>query len=160
MKRILLAATTSALLFGTACNSEKKEQPQDQDITELQEKTRESNEESIQQDSARIAIMKSDKSTIGVTDIDPADATFTSRTKTLYETDKGEKMAAVFGYKKTNEGSIAIIQKEGGAAIKLPFSKEEEGNLNFSDGKTTLISTAEGAILIENGAQKVYKKRI
>lgn len=105
------------------------------------------------QDSAVVEAYVLDKSTITINDIDPADTTYTTRSKTLYHPGPdGKPLAVVYGYKTVGKG-MAVVQKVGEKPIILKEG-EKEGNVrNYSNGSVTLQKADTFAFL--NGVQYI-----
>lgn len=100
-----------------------------------------------------------DKSGITTADLDSIDSSFTTRTKTLYQSDEnGKKLAVVYGFKSTPNG-VAIIEVEGEKPTTLKQVETAPGaQYEFTNGTVTLKRIDKAVQLNENGEIVTYKE--
>ena len=99
-----------------------------------------------------------DKTTISINDLDLKDTTYTMMAKILYMDENGGNLAVVYGKRRDKMGT-AILQKEGGDAIKLPQTKgTETGDGVYSNGSTTITTQGTVLTLESNGKKEIYKR--
>lgn len=159
-----LIALCGLLALVTACNStdeKSDEQTVDKEsidaINEMMAHQAGTTEYS-EKDKLVIDAYEKDKTTISLKDLDLKDTTYSMMAKILYMDENGGKLAVVYGKRKNKMGQ-AILQKEGGEAIRLPQTKEtNEGDGVYSNGNTTI--TTQGAVLTleAKGKKEIYKR--
>lgn len=138
IKFICASVLLFALIIVSCNNSDQKSGEDDQLESEVTEVAR-------SKDSTVIEAYGNDKSVITINDIDPKDASYSTRTKTLYESvNGGTKLAVVYGYKSDDSPGIAIVQRNAEAPVKLPQTKSTGVNqAEYSNGAATLIRDGE-----------------
>ena len=166
MRRNLMIFLSCLLIFSwAACKSSDKEKTDEPKDTESQEaiekmmREEAAKDEGRKSDSVLINAYEQDKTTISVNDLNMKDTSFASMAKILYKGANNDKIAVVFGLRNYGKMGEAILQKEGGKAIKLPQTKilnNYEGL--FSDGHTSIETKGNELIVKGDGLSGNYTK--
>lgn len=156
---MLFLALALVVVFVASCGGDDKNAQKENEDLFNEDRKQDSIASMQSKDSALLLAIKEDKTTISAMDIAPGDTSYSVRSKVLYKSEKGEKLAAVYGMKSDGSLGIVIVQKEGGKPITLK-QIEIKGVLNgvYSDGKTTFRQNEKQASLTENGGTSLYTK--
>lgn len=165
MKRILSCiAIVSVVVMFASCGSndtKSKEQQVDQEsVAAINEMLAHQAGQEEYSEEAKLIIKayEEDKTTISIKDLDMKDTTYATMAKILYIDEKGGKLAVVYGLRREKMG-IAILQKEGGEAIRLPQTKSLAIDNNvYSNGTTTITTNGAVLTLESKGKKETYKK--
>lgn len=111
-------------------------------------------------DSVVVDAYMNDKSSISINDIDPNDASYSTRSKFLYESIAGgTKLAVVYGFKSDNSPGVAIIQRNMEKPIKLPQTKSTGINqAEYSDGVVRLVRDEHFVFLHDDSGTEQFEE--
>lgn len=165
MKKVIIFSFVIAVIAMVSCKGSDKEKKSNQEMESIvEEQMRQDSIDAAQSaDSALIAAVREDKSTITVNDLAPAgDTSFAVRTKKFYKNDANpeEKLVAVYGIKTGNRLGVVVVQIEGEKnSYKLPQTERKENDDMvgvYTDGSVILKQKNTKVILTINNKTTAY----